>query len=91
MTAENYEGGEKTLHWLSSRRLTIDNANAIRLDDGELLKLDGASEDSSIDPRTVESGGGGGGGGVGKFKSCADPISAGDRGDFEGPKPANIS
>ena len=42
------------MHWLSSRRLTIDNANAIHLDDGELLKLDGASEDSSIDPRTVQ-------------------------------------
>lgn len=31
------------------------------------------------------------GGCVGKFKSGADPRSAGDRGDFEGPKPANIS
>ena len=39
----------------------------------------------------VESGGGGGGGGVGKFKSCADPRLAGDRVDFEGPKPSNFS
>lgn len=30
------------------------------------------------------------GGGVGKFKSCADPRSAGDRVDFEGPKPSNF-
>lgn len=36
----------------------------------------------------VESGGGGGG--VGKFKSCAVPRSAGDRVDFEGPKPSNF-
>ena len=32
-----------------------------------------------------------GGGSVGKFKSCADPRSAGDRVDFEGPKPSNFS
>ena len=36
----------------------------------------------------VESGGGGSG--AGKFKSCADPRSAGDRVDFEGPKVYNI-
>lgn len=32
----------------------MDNANAINLDYRVLLKLDGASEDSSIAPRTVQ-------------------------------------
>ena len=142
--------GEKTLHWLSSRRLTIDNATPststiafssslmVHLKilqlllvqfklvfglnllfgfgfDGRLIKLVlwaiwvkseqwglvvlfGFALDEWWRLKMlvcyfrckVESWGGWWGG-VGKFKSCADPRLAGDRVDFEGPKPSNFS